>query len=88
MTNSVKHAAADNVWLAIRVGDACVELTASDDGAGAERLGNGHGLQGMRRCLEEMGGTLDLETSPGRGFRLHASFPVAASGPPAAASAG
>src|SRR4029077_4005395 len=88
VTNSVKHAAADNVWLAIRVQDTFVELSASDDGAGAERLGNGQGLQGMRQRLEEMGGTLDLETSPGRGFRLHASFPVPSSGPRSATAAG
>jgi len=88
VTNSVKHAAADNVWLAIRVRDTFVELSASDDGAGAEHLGNGYGLQGMRQRLEEMGGTLDLETSPGHGFRLHASFPVETSGPPSAAAAG
>ena len=88
VTNSVKHAAADNVWLAIRIHDRFVELRASDDGAGAERLGIGQGLQGMRQRLEEMGGTLDLETSPGRGFRLHASFPVETAVPRSAASAG
>jgi signal transduction histidine kinase len=75
VTNAVKHANADNVWIAIRVRNGQVELTARDDGGGAARLVAGQGLQGMRRRLEEMGGALDLETRPGTGFQLRATLP-------------
>ena len=75
VTNAVKHAEADNLWLAVRVLDGRVELTARDDGRGASRLGAGHGLGGMRGRLEEMGGALDVETQPGVGFRVRAVLP-------------
>jgi signal transduction histidine kinase len=77
VTNAVKHAEAENLWIAIRVRDGRVELTARDDGSGASRLGPGHGLEGMRRRLEEMGGALDLETRPGAGFQVRVTLPDA-----------
>lgn len=75
VTNAVKHADADNLWITIRVRDGLLELTAHDDGSGAAHLAPGQGLQGMRRRLEEMGGALDLETRPGSGFQLRATLP-------------
>jgi signal transduction histidine kinase len=75
VTNAVKHADAQNLWIAIRMRDGGVELLARDDGGGASRLGDGQGLSGMRRRLEEMGGALDLETRPGEGFQVRATLP-------------
>jgi signal transduction histidine kinase len=76
VTNSVKHARAENLWISIRVEAGVVELCARDDGAGAVRLGQGHGLEGMRQRLAEVGGSLDVETHPGDGFRLRATLPA------------
>jgi signal transduction histidine kinase len=78
VTNSVKHAHAANLWITIQSGPEGVLLEARDDGAGTDRLVLGHGLSGMRRRVEELGGALDLETRSGAGFRLRALFPVAA----------
>jgi signal transduction histidine kinase len=76
VTNAVKHAEAGNLWISLRVVDGAVQLTARDDGAGAARLEPGQGLHGMRRRLEEAGGALDLQTSPGMGFHVRATLPV------------
>ncbi len=78
VTNAVKHADASNLWITIQAGPNGVVLEARDDGAGTDRLVLGHGLSGMRRRVEELGGALDLETRPGAGFRLRALFPAAA----------
>ncbi len=75
VTNAVKHAEAENLWIAIRRRDGQVELTARDDGEGASRWTPGHGLEGMRRRLEELGGALDLETRPGAGFHVRVTLP-------------
>lgn len=76
VTNAVKHAAADNLWIAIRSrADGRVELDARDDGRGAARPGSGQGLAGMQRRVEEMGGALDLENGPG-GFRVKVTLPA------------
>jgi len=75
VTNAVKHSDADNLWIAVRLRDGRVELTARDDGRGATHLGLGHGLAGMRGRLEELGGGLELETQPGSGFQIRATLP-------------
>jgi signal transduction histidine kinase len=79
VTNAVKHAEAENLWIVIRTRDGRIELTARDDGSGASWLGLGHGLEGMRRRLEEMGGALDLDTRPGAGFEVRVTLPDGAS---------
>lgn len=78
VTNAVKHADAANLWITIQAGPEGVLLEARDDGAGTDRLVLGHGLSGMRRRVEELGGALDLDTRSGAGFRLRASLPAAA----------
>jgi signal transduction histidine kinase len=78
ITNSVKHAAADNLWISIRGDGGLIELTARDDGHGAGTPAPGHGLAGMRSRLEAIGGALSVETAPGSGFQLTATLPGAA----------
>ena len=75
VTNAVKHAHADNLWMTIHVRDGHVQLNARDDGNGALRVDTGRGLEGMRRRLEALGGTLDLETHPGAGFHVKVVLP-------------
>jgi len=81
VTNSVKHAQARNVWIQVSVENGVVSLCARDDGAGTVRLGNGYGLSGMRERIEEAGGTFEIETSPGAGFRVRATLPSTTAAP-------
>jgi signal transduction histidine kinase len=75
VTNSIRHAGARNIWIALRPGAAGVELTARDDGAGARELRAGGGLSGMRERLEELGGSLVIDAG-GAGFSLTATVPA------------
>jgi signal transduction histidine kinase len=75
VTNSIRHAGARNVWIALRTDAAELELTARDDGAGARELRPGGGLSGMRERLEELGGSLVIEAQ-GSGFALRATVPA------------
>ncbi len=76
ITNAVKHAHAENLWIEIVNRDHTLEVQARDDGRGAERIQEGQGLGGMRERLEELGGRLDVQTWPKRGFRLTAVMPL------------
>lgn len=76
VTNAVRHARAENLWLEVSQGVTGVEIHARDDGRGADALGSGNGLAGMRERIEERGGTLSVETSPGRGFTVIAILPL------------
>ena len=51
-------------------------LTARDDGQGVREVELGNGLTGMNERLQHLGGTLDVQSRPGAGFRLTAWVPI------------
>ena len=79
--NSVKHARASR--LALRIVQTADELRLEilDDGAGfdlpAGRAKRGMGLSGMEERAAELGGTLRIDTEPGRGTRIVVRVPLA-----------
>ena len=76
ITNVIRHAAARNLWIELARTDGGIAIRAKDDGRGAKEVRPGHGLTGMRERLEQVGGTLQIETQPAKGFRLDAWMPV------------
>ena len=82
ITNAIRHAQATAVSVRLRTIGQELELEIQDDGRGSSRLTPGNGLRGMRERVEAAGGNLQIETAPGKGFRLLAHLPA----PEAAAS--
>lgn len=76
ITNSVRHARADNLWIILEHDREKVSLNARDDGRGVKIVEPGNGLNGMAERLRHLGGGLDIESKPGAGFRLQAWVPV------------
>jgi signal transduction histidine kinase len=78
--NIVRHAGARHVSVALMVGRARLTLSITDDGRGfdpAAPAPAGHlGLVGMRERARAVGGTLDIESEPGRGATLRLSVPL------------
>ena len=70
LTNAVRHAEAENLWIEIVESDGCIRLRARDDGCGADNLRLGHGLRGMHERIERAGGQMEIETGPGAGFSV------------------
>ncbi len=77
ITNAIRHAAAGNLWIELARTDSGIAILARDDGRGAKQVRPGHGLTGMRERLEHVGGTLEIETQPAKGFRVDAWMPLA-----------
>lgn len=84
LTNIQKYAHAATARLVVHLGEAGVTLQLSDDGSGfdlaqlaALRPGRegSYGLQGVRERLELVGGTMQVESSPGQGTTLTATVP-------------
>jgi signal transduction histidine kinase len=84
LTNVVRHATARHVWIELSQSDAAMELVIRDDGVGFEviptqgqaaRRGR-LGLLGMAERVQQFGGTFQVESEPGRGTRIRASFPL------------
>lgn len=81
MNNVVKHAAASQVQLAMRMDGDQFEFTIEDDGRGfcaAEAEASGrNGVRNLRARLVELGGTVEW-ASPGQGTRVRIRVPLAA----------
>jgi signal transduction histidine kinase len=77
LSNAVRHGCAQNVWVRIERSGEAFRLHLRDDGKGAREITLGNGLRGMRERLTSLGGQLDVSSSPGRGFELRASIPIA-----------
>jgi signal transduction histidine kinase len=80
LTNSFKHSGASRIDIVLnRSSDTNdIVLTISDNGKGMdpEEQKSGMGLNGMRERAEMLGGSLVIETSPGRGFTVEARIPA------------
>lgn len=76
LTNAVKHSNANNLWLKIDETERGIRLEARDDGRGAARIIFGNGLRGMEERVAEMGGTLEVYSRAGQGFRLTLAMPL------------
>jgi signal transduction histidine kinase len=75
VTNAVRHAQARNLWIEVAHDDEGLVVRAHDDGRGSPRLRVGSGLTGMRERLESLGGRLEVDAGPRRGFSLVARLP-------------
>jgi signal transduction histidine kinase len=76
LANVAKHAAAAHVAVAVTVGDGQLRVEIADDGVGRADPAHGSGLRGLADRVETLGGTLRVESVPGRGTRLAAEIPL------------
>ncbi|HEX6865076.1 MAG TPA: GAF domain-containing sensor histidine kinase [Thermoanaerobaculia bacterium] len=82
LSNALRHARARQVRIAAAVEDPAARLQVRDDGEGFDpaarvrRTGNGGlGLLSMRERIEALGGSLRVETAPGKGTLIEAMLP-------------
>jgi len=78
LANSIKHARATTIRLDMHRSGDFAEITVSDDGQGFATNGTGHGfgLRLMRERVEEVGGTLRVDSSEGAGTTVSARLPL------------
>lgn len=85
VANAAKHSASQDVAVKVLATRTGVEVRVEDHGRGFRTNGTGlhagHlGLEMMRRLVAEVHGTLDVESSPGKGTRVVAWLPVTEQG--------
>jgi two-component system, NarL family, sensor histidine kinase DevS len=78
VTNAVKHAGSDDVYVEVHEAGGAILVRVRDAGRGFETNAStsGFGLVGMRERVESLGGTLAIESAPGAGTTLTVRFPV------------
>ena len=80
LTNVARHANASRVWLRLEADAAEMRLTVRDDGSGfdcaaAEARASRLGMTTMKERMDAAGGSLALESAPGKGTTLTARVP-------------
>lgn len=84
VSNALRHGAASHLAVRLHRGDREIGLLVQDDGCGfdaaAPREG-GHGVGNMRARAELVGAQLRVESGPGAGTRVVATFPIPAPPP-------
>jgi signal transduction histidine kinase len=76
LTNASKHAGASCVSVSLSVREDMLYLSIGDDGIGGADPVLGSGLVGLRDRIEALGGTIEVESPPGKGTRLDAEIPI------------
>jgi signal transduction histidine kinase/streptogramin lyase len=80
LNNVIKHAHADHVRIHLQFGEkeTCMEI--SDDGVGfepaADGMGGGFGIPGMKERSQKIGGTLQIDSAPGKGTSVIVRTPA------------
>ena len=78
ITNTVRHAQANHLWLKLEQTEQGLVLSARDDGLGSDEANAGNGLRGMSERLKQLGGRLEITTKAGDGFAVTATLPLEA----------
>ncbi|NUS00159.1 MAG: sensor histidine kinase [Kribbellaceae bacterium] len=78
LANVRKHAAATQVLITLGLSDGGVWIEIRDDGSGFSPgvASAGFGLNAMRGRVEESGGTVQIESTPGHGTRVQVLIPA------------
>jgi signal transduction histidine kinase len=75
LANVAKYAAASKVAVSVRSDSGGTTVEIDDDGVGGADRDRGTGLRGLADRVETLGGTLTVDSPPGRGTRLVAVIP-------------
>ena len=77
LNNAARHSGARNVRVVVKNAGDRVEFSVQDDGAGFDKTAvHGLGLLGMEERVGRLGGTLRIDTEPGRGTTVAAELPL------------
>lgn len=78
LANAAKHSGSPEVSVRIRVEQGVLRIEVEDGGPGIARVDDDphFGLRLMRARAEEIGGTIEIGSKPGRGTRVVAVLPV------------
>ena len=78
INNVVKHAGASEVIVGLGSADGVLRLTISDDGRGLDERATrtGNGLRNMEERMKAAGGSVRVESGPGRGCRVTFEVPL------------
>ncbi|MEV7880007.1 sensor histidine kinase [Streptomyces microflavus] len=79
LTNAVKHAGGDRIWVDLHHGGGMLRISVTDNGGGGARIGSGSGLSGIERRLGTFDGVLAVSSPAGGPTMVTMELPCALS---------
>ncbi|MGP9021170.1 sensor histidine kinase [Streptomyces sp. BR1] len=79
LTNAVKHAEADRIWVDLSYASGALRLSVTDNGRGGASVGGGSGLSGVERRLGTFDGVLAVSSPVGGPTMVTVEIPCALS---------
>ncbi|WP_329345915.1 sensor histidine kinase [Streptomyces microflavus] len=79
LTNAVKHAGGDRIWVDLHHGEGMLRISVTDNGEGGARIGSGSGLSGIERRLGTFDGVLAVSSPAGGPTMVTMELPCALS---------
>ncbi len=82
LTNTRKHSGARRACIRLETSGGCARILIEDDGRGfdpgqtAEGSGQHYGLGFMRERAADVGGSVEIDSAPGRGTRIRVELPL------------
>jgi signal transduction histidine kinase len=76
LANTAKHANASVAHVEVQAHNGRLHLSVQDDGVGGATADGGSGLVGLTDRIEALGGTILLDSPPGKGTRLEVDLPI------------
>ncbi|MBW7883607.1 MAG: GAF domain-containing sensor histidine kinase [Caldilineaceae bacterium] len=80
VANIARHANAQQAWVVVDSADGVAMLTIRDNGRGFDPAQvtqvSGIGLDGVRRRVDNLGGTLHIQAEPGAGVEIAVAIPI------------
>jgi signal transduction histidine kinase len=76
LANAAKHSQASHVDVSLEQRDQNLLLTVRDDGVGGADTDRGSGLVGLMDRVEALGGSIRVESCPGKGTHITAELPL------------
>ncbi|MEI7025130.1 sensor histidine kinase [Paenibacillus sp. y28] len=83
LSNALRHSKADKIELRLQHPEDSVRLTIRDNGVGfdlEEKKHTSYGLVSMQERVNEIGGTIQMITAPGKGTRIEIRVPIVPEG--------
>ncbi|TYP92153.1 PAS domain S-box-containing protein [Fodinibius salinus] len=78
-SNSVRHAECTKITMKLQLKEDSLNIVISDNGIGAElndqQKGSGLGLRGIKMRVSNLGGSLSIDTKPGKGMKTVIKIP-------------
>jgi signal transduction histidine kinase len=82
LSNSRKHSGASNLKVSVGLNESLAQVTVADNGSGfdisrlGELDGSHFGLTFMRQRMQQIGGSMDIDSQPGAGTVLTLGVPT------------